>query len=538
MQPTRLPLPIVVQLGFAGSRHLFDHSAHPDVDTNAFDEAVQRQFTEVMKLLPASLRLSDRQFLCGISQVAIGADTVFTRACQALAIPQRLFLPQSRDEYLEAVGSEGEPDFTPEQRNTAQDLLNSPHVIQEHVVSDAQDRRTRFEDANLEIVRVSDVLVCLVRAEDDPKPGGTRDLLARALKRGKPVLEIGVAVVDGQPVFKELWHNLDRVAPPPLPGVLSAVHIARPVAPAAIPEISEFTGPLKSFASARARARGTLFKRAALIIIGTHIVATLCAVIALQTGHESSLQTDDESAILSILLVAESILLVTGFGLHQYLHRSGTSREWALVRLVAELTRSVRATRGLHVDLAHLFTLSFPTDLYPLLHTLNVLHLRSTRAIRNQPWEPVRDDYVNVRLTGPMGQLAFYARESAMAHRRLKIARWTFLACSFTALLATLVKLIVVLSHEPNDFTTSLCGSLAIILPVLAVGALSLAAALDLEARHHAFTEMLTFLEVQARHLREATSRREFAKLVLETEARLLGETANWFSRRSYTGVA
>jgi len=79
---------------------------------------------------------------------------------------------------------------------------------------------------------------------------------------------------------------------------------------------------------------------------------------------------------------------------------------------------------------------------------------------------------------------------------------------------------------------------LTILLPVLAVAALSLAAAFDLEARRHTFKEMHEFLERQTRHLTEAASEREFAKLLLETESRLLGETVNWFSRRSFTGVA
>jgi hypothetical protein len=34
-----------------------------------------------------------------------------------------------------------------------------------------------------------------------------------------------------------------------------------------------------------------------------------------------------------------------------------------------------------------------------------------------------------------------------------------------------------------------------------------------------------------------AVTRREFEGLMLECEARLLGETVNWYSRRSYLGV-
>ena len=80
-------------------------------------------------------------------------------------------------------------------------------------------------------------------------------------------------------------------------------------------------------------------------------------------------------------------------------------------------------------------------------------------------------------------------------------------------------------------------GAFAIIMPLLAVAALSLAAAMDLEARAHIYKDMREFLEQQTAHL-NAASERSYPRLLLETESRLLGETANWFSRRSFAGVA
>ena len=49
---------------------------------------------------------------------------------------------------------------------------------------------------------------------------------------------------------------------------------------------------------------------------------------------------------------------------------------------------------------------------------------------------------------------------------------------------------------------------------------------------------MLEFLRTQRKRLKLATSQREFRRLVEETESRLLGETAEWFSRRAVTGVS
>jgi len=49
---------------------------------------------------------------------------------------------------------------------------------------------------------------------------------------------------------------------------------------------------------------------------------------------------------------------------------------------------------------------------------------------------------------------------------------------------------------------------------------------------------MHSYLVDQQRRLEAARSEREFARLALDTASRLLGETVNWFSRRSYSGVA
>jgi hypothetical protein len=81
-------------------------------------------------------------------------------------------------------------------------------------------------------------------------------------------------------------------------------------------------------------------------------------------------------------------------------------------------------------------------------------------------------------------------------------------------------------------------GTLAIVMPVLAAAALSLAAAMDLEAQEHTYRGMLAFLRQQENNLAAAASEGDCRALVLETDSVLLGETANWFSRRSFSSVA
>ena len=79
---------------------------------------------------------------------------------------------------------------------------------------------------------------------------------------------------------------------------------------------------------------------------------------------------------------------------------------------------------------------------------------------------------------------------------------------------------------------------MAIFLPTLAVGALSWAAAKEYKARVQTFETMRRFLETQRTHFEQATSVREFHRLVEETESNLLGEISEWYSRRTLTGMA
>jgi hypothetical protein len=184
-----------------------------------------------------------------------------------------------------------------------------------------------------------------------------------------------------------------------------------------------------------------------------------------------------------------------------------------------------------------------PDRIRPILRTLSVLKLRSTRPHRDEPWDALRDEYVGKRLDDEQsGQIPYYTKALATERPRLQNATRLFGVFSVLAIGATVVKVLAITpttghALELPQWLTPALGVLAIILPVLAVGTLSLAGAMDYEARTHTFGEVLTFLRRQRELLRHAVTRREFEGLMLETEARLLGETANWYSRRSYLGV-
>ncbi|MCB9897514.1 MAG: hypothetical protein H6825_05890 [Planctomycetes bacterium] len=515
--------PLVVQVGFAGSRVLFDPSM-PEAERSSLEHDLEEWLVQCLEQLPERLGLGAQQFVCGISSLAKGGDTLFTSACGRLGIPQRLFLPQSREEFLSAA-EDGRHDFDDDDRRAAEALFDAPHVIQERVASSALDRRDRFEDVNLELVRVSDVLICLVRAGAQGSRGGTLEVIAQARNRHRPVLVATVDVVEGRLTVDEQWHwNAPAGAPqqfvaPSLPDELAGLAI--PGDAGHLPDIDTFLGALKTFTDARAISRKLNFRRAALVIVGTHVGATLLATLALKLK-------------LPMLLGIELVLLASGLGYHTYLHRARAVGVWALTRLVSEVARSAQAVTW-HMPLAHLFAPLQPVRLRSLLHTINVLHLGSRREL-GPDWDTARREYIEQRLAGKKGQIPYYEGKCKDATRSLRLAHRAFMGFSFLAIVATTAKL--VLMHGELESVVHSLGVAAVLLPVAAVAGLSFAASLDTEASAHVYGDMAAYAREQARLLAAADSKREFESLVLETESSLVGEPSIWFWRRSFTGVA
>lgn len=519
----RAALPLVVQVGFSGSRRLF----HDDPDGRR-TALLRKSLREALGTLHSELTLSEQHF----SQLAAGADALFTQAAGELGWSQRLYLPQGREDFLAASGSSG-PDFTLAERADALALFESPHVIEEAVVSTALDREGRFDDVQLQIVGDCDVLVCL-RWEGVPgRAGGTATLLERSRLRDKPVLELVLSTdAGGLPVLQPQWHGRKDFRKPVLPNALQSLSPPLDLATGA-PSSADYAARVKTHGSVRASQHRKDFAYAAAIIIGTHVLATLLAVLAFKVI----------ASPWPLLLIAfELPLLSYGLYRHVRLHHDRSAIDWALTRLCAEIARSVLAFGRIPFALRHLHRLPFPLELLPLLRTMNVLHLRSGRSQTMLKWEDVRDDYRKKRLAdSKAGQVAYYADKSKAAIRFRAFASGAFSAFSALAIAAILAKaaLLVFAPGAPFWLTwQAIAGVLGVWLPVLAVGALSLAAAMDLEARSHTFKEMHRFLESKSRHVDRAISLRELAILAAETETRLLGETLNWFARRAFTGVA
>jgi hypothetical protein len=594
-------IPLVVQVGFSGKRTLYD----PKKDTGSSQQKLEAEFevflTKTLLELPEMLGLSPNHRLCGVSQVAIGADMVFTRVCHKLHgesdgrdFKQRILLPQPTEGFLTATSEKGTADFTTEQATAARNLLKLEHIIEVRPVSTSVHRTEQFQDAILELARVSDVCIAVIRADEAAEvpvqcdnSGGTVDFIRCAAKRDRPVLVITFSVEDGCGKFEGKWEwNCPRKVVPRPPicvrfwRLLTCPdHRAKPAAkkegftPPALPAVldgctvrsdTDYGEDVKAFAGRKAKRHQWLFMGSALIIILTHVIATALAVVWLchaksngQPEH-ASVATQESAAVPAAchatvdankgwefaLLQLEAVFLLIGWGVHFGLHLAHAVRKWAISRLIAETARSVTNMNGAHGYLGHMFMLSMPEFLRHLLRTLNYFHLCNTRRLRPDDWKERRWTYIKKRLTEKgRGQLDYYKRKRDKANCWLRCANLVFWIGTGCAIIATWIELAHSgKPHGPQDGAFQSSGdwlSLAsILLPVLSVAALSLAASFDFEARLHTYTEMVDFLRQQRKFLARANSDHEFATLVLQTETRLVGENVNWFSRRAFTGVA
>jgi hypothetical protein len=521
----------VIQVGFAGLRLLVEGDFADPTAKSAVEQLVRQRISEELRSLAEFA--GARYFLCGISQIAIGADTLFAQACQELGVVQRVFLPQHRQDYISAVGSNGQPDFSYSEKRQAEELLSNPLVVEERVIGDAADRSARFEAVNREILRASDVMLLVLPNEARSGPGGAGHLLEQAKRLGKPTIELRIVYRDSKPTIEKTWHHADKFVAPKLPPALMKI------AEDGIVDIEGYCDSLKEFASGQANSLRRLFRVFVFAIVGTHVLATVMATLAL-IGHSGG---GPVSGAVVVLLSIELGFLIAGLSLHMYLHNSEAVKDWALSRLLAEISRSMRTISALHFYPDYLFVLQFPEPLKPMLSTLSVLHLRSTRNRLARSWQEQRDLYLNRRLRDPAtGQLAYYSAAYRRANLWHKWVPRLFLCSSLLAILATMVKLLLwatntVQAPGQNFPWMEFLGGLAIVMPVIAVGFLSVAASQDIEARVHIYGEMLAFLKRQTQQLEQAISEQDFLNALIETETRLLGETASWLMRRSFMSV-
>ena len=518
-------LPVAVHVGFAGIRAIDSENGHLQQLCNKQFEAVFKKITET---------LADRRPLfCGISQIAKGADTLFTEFCRAQGYLQKIYLPQSLSFFLQATGSSG-PDLSDKEKTRAKELSRSEHIIQIQTVSSSDDRHTRFEETNFEILKSSDVIICLINEPaKEGRKGGTYELLERAKNHKTPLFVIRYDAESKSFCTEIEEYNLEKLCPFRLPDQLS-----KPIPQdkqQSVETLEGFVTVSKEITSEKAGTEKKKYENSVAVITWTHVIATSLAVI---TVFLSSVFENDLPLWLAIvLLVVELMLLITGFRYHNKFHHSKVTQTWAINRLISEINRSIVNVKIAHIDISYLRKISFSDNLIPLLNTLDVLYLKDLKGSPVEDCESIRKTYVDNRLSGSKGQLTYY--QSNLEKESAKQDTYTILFKTFSilAMVAILIKIVIKYYHLEDHFV-ALMTAIIVIFPVVAVAVMSINISKDLEERQSTFRENIDYLTNIKTLLENANTITECQYLILKAEQKMLSEVVSWFNRMYYRKVA
>jgi hypothetical protein len=167
-----------------------------------------------------------------------------------------------------------------------------------------------------------------------------------------------------------------------------------------------------------------------------------------------------------------------------------------------------------------------------LIRSLNILHLREAHARPIEPC-PFVATYIEKRVNV---QLAFYEKQVDFARKRRLFLRIVFYPSSLLALiLATAYSILHLRGWSPTEKVPILIFEfLPLALPMLAAGASSWAALLDLDRRVDHFELMIHFLTLQRERLRHATSEGILQRIVHRTERAMLQEVSEWHAKHMH----
>lgn len=541
-------VPLVVQIGISGTRLVVPQDLQSSVVQESYRAALQAEIRAYLEQLPRRLGGWDQHFPCAVSQLAIGVDTLALRATCELGWMHRIVLPRFPEEYFSATAEDGTPDFPGATREECEGLLHAPNVIDFDVVSTAAKRNDRFAEVNHHMARACDLLVFVVGEGSVGGPGGTGDLVERAQNRGMPYVLLRVRKeADGRLWLDAAEDELGAFEAPKAPHELDHAGEAAAGLCGVGCSAEELRSCLRKVAEKTANRLRDGYLVNVRVVLVTHVAATALAVAAILLAGKDPVAW--KLHIKAILLI-ELVVLSFGFWRHHSLHKEHITASWAMCRLIEQVVDSATAMKGIPHSLRHFFSLPMPRSLRPVLRTLNVLHLQEVSR-----WEgnrPSIKQYLNGRVASQADYHGDVLKKSGEKLQRMVLVFYSF---SGLAILMTATKLGKKLFGSPkskvpgeghsegagladlashSDLFSDTCGFLAVWSPVVAVAALTWAVASDLKARQATGREMQGFLKRfldRNQHLEDGPI---FHGVALETEARILGESANWYARRAF----
>lgn len=205
MPPKRTPEPPTVNVGITGHRA----ASLPLEIIDSLEAAVDEVFRELrgaaLRVQKAEPAIPDREpaKLALHTALASGADQLAAKVAHTAGYHVRALLPFDQDEYRN--------DFIGDEIDEYDRALDAAHEIYA-LPGDRADAIGAYVLVGTELIDAADILVAVWDGNEGNGPGGTADVVDRALKRSVPIVHIAIDR-EGANVSTRLLVGGDATAP-------------------------------------------------------------------------------------------------------------------------------------------------------------------------------------------------------------------------------------------------------------------------------------------------------------------------------------
>jgi hypothetical protein len=428
--------------------------------------------------------------LSAVSSAASGADIIFLEEVARRKLPHLIILPFHKARF--------EKDFTPSDWPRVQACVGKALHVEE--ISGAASDDEAYMEAGERTVEQADIVIAVWDGQPAAGLGGTADAVAHARMLEKPLIWINP--LTGR-VEEE---RMDRLSPS---------RGAEVCADSPRRMVEKHFRKLDEEAGAQAPKARHLVQRIILLHLFASAVGLSVPTIGLHGPVEYSVMLID----LAMLLVAFSLTSA-----HRRKHEG-----WLQMRIEAEICRSFLATWELRCRAEYLSRIA--------IHGFERLckNLRMAQFLDNEVQPTLAEASRNYLEKRIRDQMAYYGKQSTLAHRahhRLKILA---LGCTATAALSIVGRLTLLHFHV-TGLALSIPELLALGLPLVSAALFSIILTQEYSRRAERNREMVAELEHAARQLNVVRTWNGLARIAADTEQQLIQEVVEWHSFSRFAG--
>jgi hypothetical protein len=432
--------------------------------------------------------------MCGplatVSSSASGADILFLEEVARRKLPHLIILPFHMARF--------EKDFTPADWQRVQAYVKHAQNVEE--IGSAASDDEAYMEVGERTVEQADIVIAVWDGKPAAGLGGTADAVAHARMLDKPLIWIN-------PVTNlVLEERLDRLSPPSSAEVCS--ESPRRIVEKHFLELDEKAG--REAPKAR-----HLVQRIILLHLFASAIGLSVPTMGLHGVVEYSVMLVDLAMLMTVFILTSA---------HRRKHEG-----WLQIRIEAEICRSFLATWELR-GRAGIFSRIAIQGFDRLCK-----NLRMAQFLDNEVQPPLAEASKNYLEKRIQNQMAYYSKQSSMAHRahhRLKVSA---LGCTAIAALAIVGRLMLLHFHVTGVFL-SIPELLALVLPLVSAALFSIILTQEFSRRSERNREMVAGLEHAAKQLNVVRTWNGLARIAADTEQQLIQEVVEWHSFSRFAG--